>query len=1116
LSVIEIFLQPIFNNPKSKKMNKNTFYLLLLFCLIFSVSFAQQKKSEWTSVSASAKSEINNISFNINKMPTAFNLYAVNIEGIKSKLQNAPIRSVYLGKSSNIIDVPNADGTIENYRVYDTQILHPKLAAKLPNIKSYVGRSVNNTGKFIRFSVSQAGFHGQISEPGKSTYYIDPYTKDKSVYIAYSAADLVNTSSDVFSCETDNTMYEKAKNAPVKESFKATDDSTIRLYELAMSCTGEYGSLFIGDATTDEEKKANIMAQIVVTMTRVNGIYEKELGITFQLVPENLEIIFFDPATDPFDGEYNDKTQEVIDASIGDANYDIGHNFNTDGGGNAGCIGCVCNSGNKGSGMTGRADPTGDKFDVDYVAHEIGHQMGGYHTHNGTGTCSKSGNNTEVEPGSGSSIMGYAGICTGQDVAENSDDYFNYVNIRDISANIQTGVSSQCFDEIIVANLPPTANAGADYIIPVGTAFKLTGVGTDPDSEDVLTYTWEQNDNENMQTPLLPIAAATAGPMFRSRRGTTSPSRYFPQLSDILDNNLAPTWEVIPEVTRDFEFALTVRDNVLYGGQTADDLIQITSNFSAGPFTVSSQNNNTTWIEGDTETITWNVAGTDNTATVNCQTVHILFSALGDFTDTVTLIGDTPNDGLEDIIVPSSLTTTGKLMIAAADNVFLDVNNALITIDPIIPTFYLTVIESAKTRCENTSTDETFTFDYSFSSGYAGEVSFNASGLPDGSTATFNPSVVDTDQETVTMTVSELTAAMPQDYSISIQGTSATEIKTIAVTLTIKGTTFEVPVLNSPADGSTDQATNTEYTWSEDTSGLTSSYDIEVAEDSDFLEIIETGTTTTNSYTQNTALSVSTTYYWRIKPKNECGEGIFTLGNSFSTGVIACFNKENNTPVLIISLLTGSSSIEINEDVLISDINVTLSLMHPYLSDLTIKLVSPSGTEVTLVQEVCASSDDMEVTFDDSGEALSCSAESPGISGIVIPANLLSAFNEESSIGTWTLNITDSYPTDEGQLNSWSIDYCGTIEGEVLETQTFNSLDIVMYPNPATDVVLIKFNNILQLEVTLFDVLGRKVLSKTLQKDNNDIDVSKLAAGTYMVQMKNENNEKIIKNLIID
>jgi len=1098
-------------------MNKKiTSYLSLLFCFMLSASFAQQQKSDWVSISASAKSEINNISFNKDKMPTEFNLYSVNIEGIKSKLQNTPIRGAFLGKSSNIIDVPNADGTVENYRVYDTQILHPELAAKLPNIKSYVGRSIKNTGKFIRFSLSQAGFHGQVFEPGKSTYYVDPYTSDASVYIAYKRKDLVNTSSDVFSCETDNAMYENSQNTTSNKSVKATDDSILRRYELAMSCEGEYGALFVGDATTDFDKKSNIMAQIVVTMTRVNGIYEKELGITYQLVPNNFEIIFYDPETDPFDGEYNNKTQEVIDANIGDDNYDIGHNFNTTSGGNAGCIGCVCNSGNKGSGMTGLPNPTGDPFDVDYVAHEIGHQIGGYHTHNGTGNCRKSGNNTEVEPGSGSTIMGYAGICDAQNVVNQSDDYFNYVNIRDISANIQGGTSSQCFEEIKVSNLAPIANAGADYIIPVRTAFKLTGVGTDEDTDDVLTYTWEQNDNEDMQSPLLPSRTSVAGPMFRSRRGTTSPSRYFPQLSDILDNNLAPTWEVIPAVTRDFEFALTVRDNVLYGGQTADDLIQITSDLTSGPFIITSQDNNTAWVQGDTETITWNVAGTDNAATVNCQIVTILFSAKGDFTDSVTLIENTLNDGSEDITVPSSLTTTGKLMIEAADNVFLDVNNANIIISEVAsPTFFLTALELTKTRCNTTNTID-YDFEYTPTTGFVEVVTFSATGLPAGATVSFEPATASAVQEVITMTVADYSGAAVQDYAIISDGSSATVSKNESVNFTLKGTNFEMPVLNSPADGMDAQSTSPTYLWSKDTNGAAGSYVIEISEDANFNTILETGTTTENKYTQNTGLAEATSYFWRVQPKNECGDGVFTAGNSFSTGTSTCFDNENNTPNPVISTLTTSSTININEDISITDINVAVNITHDYMSDVVVELVSPSGTSIVLISNKCDSGSNMEATFDDSGATVICSEDSPAISGTIKPGQLLSAFNGESSQGSWTLNVTDIAPTDDGILDSWSIEYCGIEEGVVLATQTFNDSGIVMYPNPATNIVSIKFDNISLLEVTLFDLLGRKVLSKMIAKDNSGIDVSNLASGTYMVQMQSENNEKIIKSLIIE
>ncbi|AUC82303.1 zinc-dependent metalloprotease family protein [Lacinutrix sp. Bg11-31] len=1104
-------------------MKKITFIFTVVLCCIMSISWSQNRAADWSKISQ--KTDIKDISFNQDKMPTAFNLYTVNIQSIKNKIYNAPIQGQFFGKSSHIINVPNADGEVENYRVLDTEILHPSLATQLPNIKSYVGRSIENPGTFIRFSVSQAGFHGQIFEPGKSTYFIDPYTQDKSIYITYKRDDLVNTSGDVFSCETDNTMYKKAMQTPPKEVFRATDDSKVRRYELAMSCTGEYGALFIGSATTDFDKKSNIMAQMVITMTRVNGIYEKEMGITYQFVPNNFDIMYYDAATDPWDGEYNDKTQEVIDGDaagfpgIGDANYDIGHNFNTDGGGNAGCIGCICNSGNKGSGMTGRSNPTGDSFDVDYVAHEIGHQMGGYHTHNGTTTCLKSGNNTEVEPGSGSTIMGYAGICTGQNVQDNSDDYFNYVNIRDISANIQGGVSSTCFDEIIVTNLPPAANAGANFTIPIGTAFELTGTGSDPDTAtngDVITYTWEQNDNEDMQSPLQPAPTATAGPMFRSRRGTTAPNRYFPQLSDVLGNNLMPTWEVIPQVQRAFEFALTVRDNVIYGGQTADDLMTVNTDMTSGPFVVSSQNSNTTWIQGTTETITWDVANTTNILTVNAQLVNITFSALGDFTDTVILANSVLNNGTADITVPPTTTTTGRLMVKAADNIFLDVNDAIITIEEVTtPTFFLTALDITKIECNNTNSTS-YGFEYTPSTGFLETVMFTATGLPTGANAAFSPATANNTQETITMTVTGYSGATAQDYTIVADGTSTTITRNQNVNLTLKPSAYPTPTLSSPADSSTNQSTYPNYTWSEDTSGTSEVYDIEIASNSGFSTIIETGSTTSNSYTQSTALSEATTYYWRVRPKSNCAEGTFTSGYSFITGSTECLTANSTAPTPIVSTQTLNSTITIGNDIPLSDINISVNITHPFIGDVVLELISPQGTSVALIATQCEGNPDMIATFDDAGSAsITCSTTSPAISGTLQPVQPLSAFNGESSFGDWKLNVTDTGIGDDGVLNSWSITYCG-VQTSTLGVTEFDSNLIKMYPNPASTELTINFSSINELDVTLFDLLGRQVLSKNLVKNDNRINVSNLASGTYIVQMLVAGKNKVIKKLIID
>lgn len=669
--------------------NKTTLLLALIACFFINVSSAQ-KGGEWTLTSSKVKAE--DIRYNRDHMPTKYELYSLDTNAMLAGLRNAPMRTEELGRSQNVISVPNPFGKPELYAVKDSEIMHPELAAKFPNIGSYVGESLSTPGKYVRISMSpSSGFHAQVFTAGEPTMYIDPYSKDLSVYIAYKRDDMVNLNREEFLCETDNFMDDNTRRAMETATPAAKDinDRRLRRYELAMSCAGEYGEYFLAlDGTpaeaTDAEKKAVIMAQMVVAMDRVNGVYEKEMGITYQFIPNNDLLIYYDSATDPWDGEYNDKTQEVIDMVIGDENYDIGHNFNIGGGGNAGCIGCVCNTGNKGSGYTGLNDPTGDPFYIDYVAHEIGHQIGGYHTHNGAGTCLRSGNMTEVEPGSGSSIMGYAGICPGQDIQNQSDDYFASVNIRDISANIQTGVSSQCHEEIFVANMPPTVDAGADYSIPIGTAFRLTAAeSVDPDTDDVVTYTWEANEFLPM-AGLTPQPTDAIGPLFRSRRGTTSRFRYLPQLSDIMANNLAPTWEVIPMVERDYNFLLTVRDNVAYGGQSVQDDMTV-SFVTAPPFLVTTQTTATTWTPNEEYTVAWEVGLTD-IAPINCAIVDVLFSPDGTFSEdtTITLADDVPNNGSATVISPNLDTTTGRVMVVAADNIFLDVNNGNISIEEVL------------------------------------------------------------------------------------------------------------------------------------------------------------------------------------------------------------------------------------------------------------------------------------------------------------------------------------------------------------------------------------------------------------------------------------------------
>ncbi len=648
-------------------MKKSLF--IIPFLLLFFSAFGQQE-GIWLPVSESAVPG--------QRIEKAFTtdsrvIFRLDFNRLRTTLEAAPMRGDLQKQQGLILEFPTADGTLERFSVVEAPTLHPDLSARYGGIQSFAGQGIDDPTATIRFSVSQLGFNGMIRSGNKSTCFIDPFTKDKSHYMVYARKDISGITRD-FTCYTEN----DARPSSVTGEEKATDDKRLRKYRLALSCTAEYGNIFAGTGTT-AQKKANILAQMNITMTRVNGVYEQDLAITMEIIPNNDAIIYFGSTTaDPWSNEWNNTTQTTIDNIIGDANYDIGHNFNTTGGGNAGCIGCVCTSGSKGSGYTGRSNPTGDAFDIDYVAHEMGHQFGGYHVQSNS-SCRSGSGTTEVEPGSGSSIMGYAGICAAN-VQSNSDDYFNYVNIRDISANVQSGTSSGCAQIINLSNNPPTANAGANYTIPKSTAFVLRGSGSDPDGNGSLTYTWEENDPENPNSNSAPSSTRTQGPMFRSIKGTASPDRYMPKISDVVAGNLTPTWEVVPSVGRTLDFALTVRDNNAGGGQTADDLMTVTVSGSAGPFVVNAPNTNVVWNVGSSQTVTWSVANT-NTAPVSCANVNILLSTDGGYTYPVTILANTPNDGSQVVTVPNNISTTCRVKVEAADNIFYDISNTNFSIE---------------------------------------------------------------------------------------------------------------------------------------------------------------------------------------------------------------------------------------------------------------------------------------------------------------------------------------------------------------------------------------------------------------------------------------------------
>lgn len=634
--------------------------LLLLIVLLSGLSFAQN--ALWNKVSE--ERILLSEKMDRASMPEKYDLYFLNLPELKNQLQNAPLDSSAT-RSNLIIPFPNSNGEINNYRIYEAPVMDQGLASRYPGIKSYIGKGIDDPTVSIRFSVTLFGLHVMSLSGNSGTYYIDTYTKDLNNYIVYNRKNI--HSNRTFTCLVQDEEQVASQN---QELLQRASDGLFRTYRLAMACTIEYAAYHVNaaglGAGTLAEKKAAVLSAMVVTMTRVNGVYERDMSLRMNLIANNDLIIFIDSDnfTNTNANTLINESQTVIDANIGLANYDIGHTVSTGGGGLA-QLNSPCTS-SKARGITGSSAPVGDPYDIDYVAHEMGHQYGGTHTFNNSCGGNRSAS-TAVEPGSGTTIMAYAGICA-PDIQSNSDAHLHAVSLAQM-ANFVAGTGN-CAASIANGNNAPVVNAGNDFTIPFGTAFVLKGAATDANGDN-LTYCWEQTDTQVSTQP--PLQTSATGPNFRSNPPISSPNRYMPIFSQVLLGNLAPTWEVVPNVARTMNFALTVRDNrTPNGGQTGRDNTIITF-ANVGPFQITSPNVvDTSWPLGSTQTITWDVAGT-TANNINTANVKISISTDGGVTFS-TLVASTPNDGSETITVPNTLSTTGRIMIEAIGNIFYAVS----------------------------------------------------------------------------------------------------------------------------------------------------------------------------------------------------------------------------------------------------------------------------------------------------------------------------------------------------------------------------------------------------------------------------------------------------------
>ncbi|KAA9331527.1 T9SS type A sorting domain-containing protein [Hymenobacter busanensis] len=620
---------------------------------------------------------------------------SLDVTAMKAVLAATPLENLAARgtQAGTVLTLPLPDGSNGRFRIVEAPIMEPALAARYPGIHTYTGVGLDDPYATLRCDLTPQGFHAQVLSPVTGSIYIDPVSlTDTGHYISYFKRDLRRGGQASMGCgfvptpeEAGKVLPSLAEEAAGNVRRSAVGSGTqLRTYRLAMAATGEYTQVKGGTV-------AAALAAITTSVNRVVGVYEKELAVRLVLVGSTDQVIYTDPATDPYSNLSNSATlstnQTTLDNRIGSASYDIGHVFNTADGGIAG-LGVVCSSTRKGQGSTGLPNPTGDAFDIDYVAHEMGHQFGGNHTfnNNSVGSCTGNRNgSTAFEPGSGSTIQAYAGICgTVNNLQAHSDPFFHSGSFEEMRTFI---AGTSCGTTTATSNTAPVVTAPASgKTLPISTPFKLTASATDAEG-DALNYNWEEMDlGPAANTNDAQVANSTV-PLFRSFNATTSPTRYFPQLSDILAGT-SVVGERLPTVTRTLKFRCTARDQHnsggalgVIGGVDFSSFVNLNVTSAAGPFVINSPNTAVSWAGSSVQTVTWNVAGT-SAAPVSCAQVNIRLSTDGGLTYPFLLAANEANDGSASVTLPNVVTSTARVMVEAADNYFFDLSDVNFAITP--------------------------------------------------------------------------------------------------------------------------------------------------------------------------------------------------------------------------------------------------------------------------------------------------------------------------------------------------------------------------------------------------------------------------------------------------
>lgn len=585
-----------------------------------------------------------------------------------------------------VVELPLPDGTKMRFAVERSRVMAEALRQRYPELETFRGLAVDRPLVEARFELTHHGFHGMILGLGE-TVFINPMVElpgqskaEPDWYVAFSRRHTVEDARrPAFRCDTQSLMATLSQRGGgqgsgrpgygVSSAVDASEDvaprlgdkmvtgGVLRTYRTAIAATGEYTQFHGGSVALG-------LSAVVTATNRLNGVLRRELSLRLELVGSNDQLIYTNAGLDPYTNSNTfqmlEENQNNLDSVLGAGGYDLGHVFATGGGGVA-ALGATCFNGAKGLAVSSLPVPVGDPFVVDYVAHEVGHQLGANHIFNAsTAVC---GPNREpsaaYEPGSGSTIMSYSGICGAENLQTFSDDYYNTHSFDEMAAHVHQG-AGRCGTTRGGAGVP-SVQAGPNYTIPRRTPFTLAGSG------NASTYAWEQHD---LGPPGPPNTDNGRRPIFRSFSPVASPRRTLPRLSNLLQG-VERLGESLPTTSRDLTFRLTGRNN--QGGVAHDEMVVRVAG-GLGPFQVLEPTGQSVWTANEEAIVEWDVAGTDQ-APVSCQLVDILFSSQGGNDNfPIILAQGVPNSGLYAVTVPDALGASGRVKVACSNNIFFAVS----------------------------------------------------------------------------------------------------------------------------------------------------------------------------------------------------------------------------------------------------------------------------------------------------------------------------------------------------------------------------------------------------------------------------------------------------------